>query len=75
VARILQLADVEGVTMWLAALELRHPLLGADALMHQISRHYTRALLNEAYKVVASVDILGKFVLWALFCYCRSSSK
>ena len=38
---------------------MRHPLLDRSALQQQVLRHYTRAALNEGYKVLASVDILG----------------
>lgn len=57
--RVISLAAVEGARVRLAPLTMRHPLLDLSALQQQIMRHYTRALLNEMYKIVASVDILG----------------
>ena len=53
------LAAVEGARIRLAPLTMRHPLLDRSALQQQVLRHYTRAALNEGYKVLASVDILG----------------
>ena len=58
-ARIVGLAAVEGARIRLAPLTMRHPLLDRSALQQQVLRHYTRAALNEGYKVLASVDILG----------------
>lgn len=55
----MSLAAVEGARVRLAPLVMRHPLLDLSALQQQLMRHYTRALLNEMYKIVASVDILG----------------
>ena len=59
-ARVVGLAAVEGARIKLAPLTMRHPLLDRSALQQQILRHYTRAALNEGYKVLASVDILGE---------------
>lgn len=53
------LAAVEGARVRLAPLSMHHPLLDTSALQQALMRHYTRALINEMYKVVASVDILG----------------
>ena len=58
-ARVVGLAAVEGARIKLAPLTMRHPLLDRSALQQQVLRHYTRAALNEGYKVLASVDILG----------------
>jgi hypothetical protein len=58
-ARVVGLAAVEGARIKLAPLTMRHPLLDRSALQQQVLRHYTRAVLNEGYKVLASVDILG----------------
>lgn len=53
------LAAVEGARVRLGPLLMQHPLLDRSALQQQVMRHYTRALINELYKVVASADILG----------------
>ena len=67
-ARIVGLAAVEGARIRLAPLTMRHPLLDRSALQQQVLRHYTRAALNESYKVLASVDILGARLQGSIKC-------
>eukprot|EP00803_Ostreobium_quekettii_P009393 evm.model.scf_204.12 EVM.evm.TU.scf_204.12 scf_204:78769-93194(-) len=57
--RFIALADVEGARIRLTALDLKHPLLSQHAFKSLVGRHYTKALLQEVYKVVGSADILG----------------
>lgn len=59
IERVMGLAAVEGARVRLGPLLMQHPLLDRSALQQQVMRHYTRALINELYKVVASADILG----------------
>jgi hypothetical protein len=56
---MLGLAQVEGGRVRLAALVLRHPLLGGAALQQLVSRHYTRAALPQLFKLAASADVFG----------------
>ena len=51
--RLLSLADVEDAVLMLSGFQLRSPLMGEAALVQQLQRHYTRALLQELYKVGA----------------------
>ena len=53
--RVIALADVEGARIKLTALDLRHPLLGLHAFKSLVARHYTKALLQEVYKVTMDI--------------------
>ena len=52
--RFIALADVEGARIRLTALDLKHPLLSQHAFKSLVGRHYTKALLQEVYKVTAA---------------------
>ncbi|KAG6546751.1 hypothetical protein Mapa_011940 [Marchantia paleacea] len=53
------LADVEGAPVHLRQLKLAHPLASWDVIWGMITRHYTRQLLQEVYKVLGSADVFG----------------
>ncbi len=57
--RFVSLLDVEDVHLRLNQLTLRWRLLGAQALAQQLARHYTWSLMQELYKVIGSVNLLG----------------
>ncbi|KAG0604647.1 hypothetical protein M758_10G186100 [Ceratodon purpureus] len=56
---VMAIADAEDAVMNLRRLTLAHPLASWDAIRGMITRHYTRQLLQEIYKVVGSADVLG----------------
>ncbi|KAL2613042.1 hypothetical protein R1flu_024734 [Riccia fluitans] len=53
------LVDVEGAPVHLRQLKLAHPLASWDVIWGMITRHYTRQLLHEVYKVLGSADVFG----------------
>ncbi|CAM6098991.1 unnamed protein product [Calypogeia fissa] len=53
------LADVEGAPVHLRQLKLAHPFASWDVIRGMITRHYTRQLLQEVYKVLGSADVFG----------------
>ena len=57
--RALLLADMEEAPIYLRGLQLRHALMEYDAAASFVGRHYVRGLLQETYKVLASVSVLG----------------
>ena len=57
--RALLLADMEEAPLSLRGLQLRHALMDHDAAASFVGRHYVRGLLQETYKVLASVSVLG----------------
>lgn len=57
--RLLSLADVEDVRLWLAGLRLANPLMDAPALAQALQRHYVRALIPELFKVVGAASVFG----------------
>ncbi|KAJ7542559.1 hypothetical protein O6H91_09G000500 [Diphasiastrum complanatum] len=57
--RFMALADVEGAPVQLGRLMLAHPMANWSAISGMISRHYTRQLLHEFYKVLGSADVFG----------------
>eukprot|EP00898_Chlorokybus_atmophyticus_P008933 jgi/Chlat1/9040/Chrsp94S09266 len=57
--RVMALADVEGASLRLSPLVLRHPLAGWTALQGIGARHYTRQIYKELFKVLGSADFLG----------------
>ena len=57
--RVLLLADMEEAPLYLRGLQLRHALMDHDAAASFVGRHYVRGLLQETYKVLASVSVLG----------------
>jgi hypothetical protein len=48
---VMAIADAEDAVMNLRRLTLAHPLASWDAIRGMITRHYTRQLLQEVYKV------------------------
>eukprot|EP00798_Chlamydomonas_sp_ICE-L_P001332 gene1332-32689_t len=58
----ISLAYVESAWVQLRGLELRHPLMGHDALAQVIDWHYVSAALGELLKVVGSLDIFADAV-------------
>ncbi|KAK9798969.1 hypothetical protein WJX73_003190 [Symbiochloris irregularis] len=51
--------EVEGGSIRLALLEMRHPLVGTTALQQQIYSHYMRTAIPELVKLVGSANLLG----------------
>lgn len=45
------LADVEGAQIYLKQLTITHHMASLESIEEIISRHYTRQLLHEMYKV------------------------
>merc|ERR1711965_919184 len=50
---------MEEAPLYLRGLQLRHALMEYDAAASFVGRHYVRGLLQETYKVLASVSVLG----------------
>lgn len=55
---VMAIADAEDVLMHLRQLTLAHPLASWDVIRGMITRHYTRQLLQEVYKVWGYTYIL-----------------
>lgn len=56
---LLALADVEDARVSLAGMRLDDAVLGSDALVAQVQRHYVRALLPQVVRVVGAASLLG----------------
>ncbi|GBG88353.1 hypothetical protein CBR_g47051 [Chara braunii] len=57
--QVIALADVEGANVRLGVLKLNHNLTSWEAIRGTMTRHYTRQVLREVYKIVGSADFLG----------------
>ena len=58
---MMAIVDAQDAVLNLRRLTLAHPLASWDAIGGMVTRHYTRQLLQEVYKVMC---VLGK---WSLF--------
>lgn len=53
------LTDIERAPIELNALMMKNPFCSKNDLLERITKHYTRAGLKQAYKIVGSADFLG----------------
>ncbi|KAH7688700.1 Vacuolar protein sorting-associated protein 13 [Dioscorea alata] len=58
------LIDVEGVLVHLRQLTLEHLMASKESIQEILTRHYTRQLLHEIYKVFGSAGVIG--IQWVL---------
>lgn len=65
------MGEIEGGSIRLAPLELRHPLLDTTALQQQIYSHYMRTAIPELVKLVGSANLLGRHP-YAYRCACMA---
>ena len=55
----LSFAEFEGVRVLLTSLDVQHLLIDKGAMQSLLSKHYVRALLREAVKILGSANVLG----------------
>ncbi|KAI7990467.1 putative vacuolar protein sorting-associated protein 13C [Camellia lanceoleosa] len=56
---LMALADVEGAQIHLRQLSITHHMASWESIQEIITRHYTRQLLHEMYKVFGSAGVIG----------------
>ncbi|KAJ0968632.1 hypothetical protein J5N97_025549 [Dioscorea zingiberensis] len=56
---LMALIDVEGVPVHLRQLTLEHLMASKESIQEILTRHYTRQLLHEIYKVFGSAGVIG----------------
>ncbi|XP_048230004.1 uncharacterized protein LOC8267449 isoform X1 [Ricinus communis] len=56
---LMALADVEGARIHLKQLTIAHQMASWESMQDILTRHYTRQLLHEMYKVFASAGVIG----------------
>ncbi|ONK64446.1 uncharacterized protein A4U43_C07F26050 [Asparagus officinalis] len=56
---LMALVDVEGVPVHLGELVLGHLMASRESIEEMVTKHYTRQLLHEMYKVFGSAGVIG----------------
>ncbi|RVW77242.1 putative vacuolar protein sorting-associated protein 13A [Vitis vinifera] len=56
---LMALADIEGAQIYLKQLTIMHHMASLESIEEILTRHYTRQLLHEMYKVFGSAGVIG----------------